>query len=167
MYEEGSNHKEPSPLIIHCFGDPGMMITTDVPTEFTGASIVRQNGIITVHTGGDIAKISFYNRRTGLIETFEGITYTYTDDPETSVCISGHNRIPYIDSGTLYIQNQTLAEGGYYEADKIKVGNSVTSTRSPGDVNLIQGSYILTGSEVELHPGTTVSSGVQFDTKNR
>ena len=33
------------------------------------------------------------------------------------------------------------------------------SGHSPGDVNLIQGSYILTGSEVELHPGTTGISG--------
>ena len=71
-----------------------------------------------------------------------------------------------IDGGTLFIQNQTLSDNGYYEAHTIKVGNQVTSTQSQGDVNFTQGHHQLVGKEVELHPGTTVSTGATLEIRN-
>ena len=152
--------------ILHCFGDPSMMIHTDTPTSFNNASILRSNGMINVSTGGETAKITYYNRRTGVIESYSGTIHSYPDDPEISVCISAHNKIPYIDGGTLFIQNQTLSDNGYYEAHTIKVGNQVTSTQSQGDVNFTQGHHQLVGKEVELHPGTTVSTGATLEIRN-
>lgn len=152
--------------LYHCFGDPSMMIYTDTPTPFSNASIVRQNGSIYVNTGGATATITYYNRRTGNVENYSGTTHTHTDDPEISVCISAHNKIPYIDAGTLYIQNATLTNSTYYEAKMIKVGNNVTTTQTQGDVNFSQGSYKLIGDQIELHPGTTISSGTTIEIKN-
>jgi hypothetical protein len=152
--------------LFHCFGDPSMMIYTDTPTPFSNASIVRQNGSINVNTGGTIATITYYNRRTGNVESYSGTTHTHTDDPEISVCISAHNKIPYIDAGTLYIQNATLTNNTYYEAKTIKVGKNVTTTQAQGDVNFSQGSYKLIGDQVELHPGTTISLGTTVEIKN-
>lgn len=152
--------------LYHCFGDPSMMIYTDTPTPFSNASIVRQNGSINVNTGGTTATITYYNRRTGNVESYSGTTHTHTDDPEISVCISAHNKIPYIDAGTLYIQNTTLTNNAYYEAKTIKVGKNVTSTQTQGDVNFSQGSYKLIGDQIELHPGTTISSGTTIEIKN-
>lgn len=152
--------------LFHCFGDPSMMIYTDMPTPFSNASIIRQNGTISVNTGGETANITFYNRRTGLIETFYGTSMTYADDSEISVCISAHNKIPYIDGGTLYIQNKTLTSNAYYEAKTIKVGNNVSTTQTQGDVNFSQGSYKLIGNLVELHPGTTISLGTAVEIRN-
>lgn len=152
--------------LFHCFGDPSMMIYTDTPTPFSNASIVRQNGTINVNTGGTVATITYYNRRTGDVESYCGTTHTHTDDPEISVCISAHNKIPYIDAGTLYIQNATLTNNTYYEAKTIKVGKNVTTTQTQGDVNFSQGSYKLIGDQVELHPGTTISLGTTVEIKN-
>ena len=143
-----------------------MMIYTDTPTPFSNAAIIRNNGLITVNTGGETATIAFYNRRTGTVESFSGTSQTYTDDPEVSVCISAHNKIPYIDGGTLYIQNKTLSNDDCYEANIIKVGNHVTTTQTLGDVNFIQGHHQLVGKEVELHPGTSVSVGTTLEIRN-
>jgi lipopolysaccharide assembly outer membrane protein LptD (OstA) len=74
--------------------------------------------------------------------------------------------IPYIDAGTLYIQNATLTNNTYYEAKTIKVGKNVTTTQAQGDVNFSQGSYKLIGDQVELHPGTTISLGTTVEIKN-
>lgn len=143
-----------------------MMIYTDRPTEFSNASIIRNNGQINVSTGGETATIAFYDRHTGSVESFIGTSASHVDDPEISVCISAHNKIPYIDGGILYIQNQTLSEEGYYEAKTIKVGNHVTTTQSQGDVIFNQGNYQLVGKEIEFHPGTTVSSGATLEIRN-
>jgi hypothetical protein len=152
--------------LFHCFGDPSMMIYTVTPTAFSGASIVRQNGTITVNTGGTTATIAYYNRRTGVVEAFSGTSHTHADDPEISVSISAHNKIPYIDAGTLFIQNKTLTSSAYYEAKTIKVGNNVTTTQTQGDVNFTQGSHHLIGDQIELHPGTTISVGTTVEIKN-
>lgn len=152
--------------LFHCYGDPSMMIYTDRPTEFSSASIIRNNGQINVSTGGETATIAFYDRHTGSVESYIGTSASHVDDPHISVCISAHNKIPYIDGGILYIQNQTLSEDGYYEAKTIKVGNHVTTTQSQGDVIFNQGNFQLVGKEIELHPGTTVSSGATLEISN-
>ena len=149
--------------LFHCFGDPSMMICTESPSTFTNASIVRQDGVITVNTGGETATITYYNRRTGLIESFVGTFHTYTDDPEISICISAHNKVPYIDMGSIYIQNTTLSNSGYYEANTINVGNHVTTNQAQGDVFFLQGNYKLAGNEIELHPGTNISVGASVE----
>lgn len=152
--------------LFHCFGDPSMMLYTETPTAFWGASIVRQNGTITVNTGGMAATITYYNRRTGSVESYSGTSHTHVDDPETSVCISAHNKVPHIDAGTLYIQNETLTSSAYYEAKTIKVGKSVTSTQTQGDVNFLQGNHKLIGNQIELQSGTTISTGATVEIKN-
>ena len=154
--------------LFHCFGDPSMMIYTEVPQTFSCASITRQtNGTIFADTGGVLATITFYNRRTGEIVSYLGYSKSYQGNPETSVCISAHNMIPYIDAGIIYIQNQTLADGGYFDAQKIMVGKNVTSTQTQGDVNFSQGDYHLVGEDVELHPGTTISIGSSLQIENK
>ena len=75
--------------------------------------------------------------------------------------------IPYLDEGTLYIQNQTLTDGGYYEAKNIKVGRNVTTTQSEGNVNFSQGNYHLVGREIELQSGATISLGATMEIRNK
>lgn len=94
-----------------------------------------------------------------------GCTYAY--DPEISVCISAHNKIPFIDGGTVYIQNKTLAADDYYEAKTIKVGHHVTDTQAQGDVNITQSKHVLVGDQIELHPGTNVSLGATLEIRNK
>ena len=65
--------------------------------------------------------------------------------------------------GSIYIQNTTLSDGGYYEANTIKVGNHVTTSQAQGDVYFLQGNYKLAGNEIELHPGTNISVGASVE----
>lgn len=165
--ENNDNYLKYTYEVFHCFGDPSMMLLTEAPTEFSNASIIRANGIINVDTGGEMAKITFYNRRTLLIESFFGTACAYADDPEISVCISAHNKIPFIDGGTIYIQNKTLGANDFYEAKTIKVGHHVTNTQTEGDVNFSQNRHILVGDQIELHPGTTVCVGSTLEIRNK
>ena len=156
--------------LFHCFGDPSMMIYTEKPRPFTNATVNRQNnGMISVDTGGILATISFYNRRTGDVRSYMGYSASCPSDLETIVCISAHNMIPLIVEAEdeLFIQNQTLTDSGYYEAKTIKVGKNVTTTQPQGDVIFSQGSYRLSGKRVELHPGTRISVGSTMEIRNR
>lgn len=156
--------------LFHCFGDPAMMMHTETPTPFTNASVTRQNGTITVNTGGEDGTIVFYNTNTNVVNSFQGTSCTFADNSNIVVCISGHNKIPYIDPGensnTIYLQNETLTQGGVYQADYIKAGSNVTTTKPIGEINFLQGSYELIGNEIELHPGTTISTGASVEIKN-
>lgn len=160
------NYSKYTHELFHCFGDPSMMIHTETPTLFANASIQRLNGTIYVDTGGEMATITFYNKQTGSSISYYGTSHTYPDNPKLTICISAHNKIPYIDDGTLYIQNQSFASDSHHENDIIKVGNNVTSTLPQGDVNFLQGNHVLKGNSIELHPGTNVSVGSVLDASN-
>lgn len=89
--------------IYHCFGDPSMQIRTEMPAPFSGVSVTRGNGCVTVANGGETARITFVNRRTGEVVSHiaPSAVYTTADFEDVDVCVSGHNRIPYIDAGKL------------------------------------------------------------------
>lgn len=89
--------------IYHCFGDPSLQIRTEMPVPFSGVSVTRGNGCVTVGNGGETARITFVNRRTGEVVSHiaPSAVYTTADFEDVDVCVSGHNRIPYIDAGKL------------------------------------------------------------------
>ena len=89
--------------IYHCFGDPSMQICTEMPAPFSGVSVTRGNGCVTVGNGGETARITFVNRRTGEVVSHiaPSAVYTTADFEDVDVCVSCHNRIPYIDAGKL------------------------------------------------------------------
>lgn len=89
--------------IYHCFGDPSMQICTEMPAPFSGVSVTRGNGCVTVGNGGETARITFVNRRTGEVVSHiaPSAVYATADFEDVDVCVSGHNRIPYIDAGKL------------------------------------------------------------------
>ena len=53
--------------------------------------------------GGETARITFVNRRTGEVVSHiaPSAVYTTADFEDVDVCVSGHNRITYIDAGKL------------------------------------------------------------------
>lgn len=89
--------------IYHCFGDPSMQIRTEMPAPFSGVSVTRGNGCVTVGNGGETARITFVNRHTGEVVSHiaPSAVYTTADFEDVDVCVSGHNRIPFIDAGKL------------------------------------------------------------------
>ena len=152
--------------VFHCFGDPAMEMYTDVPTPFANVSITKNNGS-TIVSIGENATITFFNRTTGTIESFYGNSVTYPNVNNIQVCISAHNKIPYIkEAGNFYIQNETISGVTTYHADQIIVGSNVTTLKPTGSVIISSGKTTLIGDTVELNGETTVGSGAELEIKN-
>ena len=85
------------------------------------------------------------------------------------ICISAHNKIPYIAeyaNGTLYIQNDTISTNRTYIGTNIKVGANVTSSKPAGEVRFANGKTIMQGNLIELQGGTTILQGAELEIKN-
>ena len=154
--------------IFHCFGDPGMRIYTDTPTEFEKFSVTRDSLGVRVDLGSEAGDIAFYDERTEEIRFYTGRSAEYSGDARyVRVCVSGQNKVPAIDfpvyPDVLYIQNETVQGPKYYKADTIKVGSHVTDEKAKGEAVFDKGEVTLTGREkVILDRGTTVKRGTTF-----
>ena len=161
--------------IYHCFGDPSMQIYTQKPTAFNNASVIRSGNAVTAYTGGEDAVVSFYNKVTGEVISFltsssAGITTEFAD--YVDVCISAHNKIPYVEEGeimsyTKYIQNETVNGPKAYYANIIEAGSSVTNSKPTGPVVFSGGNIILKGSEITLEGETTITTGTVFELRKQ
>lgn len=147
--------------IFHCFGDPSMRIYTQQPTAFDNSTITRNNGTISVNAGEDNAEISFYNKTTGEVKRYSGLQATYNcGTNDVSICISGPNKIPYVDP--LFLQNEVINGPMEYNGGTIKAGYSVTNQKSYGDVYFNSGEITIKGSSVEFYGGTNVELGTEL-----
>ncbi len=156
--------------IFHCFGDPSMKIYTQCPTAFTNVIISRNESSISVNLGDSVvARITAYNPTTGEVQSFVGnfATITTSNPEEDIICISAHNRIPYIQSpDIMYIQNTNIT-GTFDEShDIIKVGNHVTTAIEAGDVTTSNAEITLRARKVVLDDGTYISVGSSLRTDN-
>lgn len=154
--------------IFHCFGDPSMKIYTQCPTAFTNVIISRNESSISVNLGDSVvARITAYNPATGEVQSFVGnfATITTSNPEEDIICISAHNRIPYIQSpDIMYIQNTNIT-GTFDEShDIIKVGNHVTTAIEAGDVTTSNAEITLNARKVVLDDGIYISEGSSLKT---
>lgn len=148
--------------IFHCFGDPSMKIYTDAPTAFVNVSIKRNTNSISVSIGeSDPVKITAYNPATGSVQSYLGNSVTITTDPSTTiVCVSAHNRIPFIQyPDVMYIQNKNITGTLEETHDIIKVGNHVTTAMDAGDVTTSNANIALKANNALLDSGTYISLG--------
>ena len=154
--------------IFYCYGDPSMMMFTETPTAFKKVQVKKDEGRIIVTTD-ETAKISFYDKRTGDVYCLRGKSAFYdTNYPQyVSVCVSEHNKIPYIEEGEtpsyVYIQNKTVTGNQTFQADFIKIGTNVTETQPSGKVIFDKGKVTLFGNEIVIEPETTVEKGTEFN----
>lgn len=96
-----------------------------------------------------------------------GNSVTYANDSNIQVCISAHNKIPYVkEAGCLYIQDETISSTTTYHADQIKVGSNVTALMPTGPVVVTNGKTTLIGDTVELNGETTIELGAELKIKN-
>lgn len=147
--------------IFHCFGDPSIRIYTQQPTAFDNATITRNNGTISVNAGEGNAEISFYNKSTGEVKRYLGLQATYNcGTNDVSVCISGPNKIPYVDP--IFIQNEVINGPVEYNGGTIKAGYSVTDQKSYGDVYFNSGEISIKGNSAEFQGGTNVELGTEL-----
>lgn len=156
--------------IFHCFGDPSMRIYTEAPTAFTNVSVTRNASTISVNLGtNETARITAYNPISGEVQSYLGHSATIptTNPDETIICVSAHNRIPFIQFiDVLYIQNTNIT-GILNEAhDTIKIGNHVTTKIDAGNVTTSNAEITLKAKKVVLDSGTQISVGTKLKTVN-
>ena len=152
--------------LFDCFGDPSMKIYTDVPTPFTNVSIRRRKHDIVIKLKrGEEARISAYNTKSGKIDSYIGNSVVIdTSDPDgTAICVSAHNRIPFVQiPDVMYVQNKNITGEFDEKHDVIKVGNHVTETESHGDVTTTNAEITLKAKKVVLDKGTYISKGTKL-----
>lgn len=158
--------------IFHCFGDPSMKIYTAVPRPFTDVDIIRSADSIYVNLNGDTATIVFQNLLTGETLCATGTSSTLQANYSTRirVCISSHNRIPYIcdvDPYVVYIQNENVLGPANYSAENIKIGTNVTNTKPQGPVVFESGNISLKAKRNLLEGTTTVNKGTRLTLINK
>lgn len=153
-------------------GDPEMPIYTAKPLQFSDVTITTENNGIKVNTAVDGCNIcvmstadngtSYYNVQKNVKEAnFSNI------GGNVSVCITKQNYIPYLDQVTcIAIQNETIATDKNYEADIIKVGSAVTSSKIQGPVVLNSGTIKLKAKSITIEPSTTISKNVNITLSN-
>lgn len=158
--------------LFHCFGDPSMQIYTAIPTSFSGVNISRSENVSVTLSSGT-ARITFYDQISGEIVSQLGHSAIYeTQTPHNvTICISGHNKIPYISYGalqpTIFIQNETIDGFKNFGGATIKVGSDVNADKPQGPVIFNSGQITLSGSRIEIHPNTTISRNTQFKIESK
>lgn len=163
IYGSNNSYTQYTKELFHYFGDPSMQIYTSKPTEFTNVQIVRGTNNVTVSLSNTSANISFYDKTTGKVLSYIGNTASFsTTTPQSiTVCVSGHNKIPFVQEGigtsTIYIQNETVSGSRTYDADLIKIGSSVTSSKQTGPVVFSNGTINLNAKEIIIEPNTTIN----------
>ena len=154
--------------IFHCFGDPGMRIYTDTPTEFKKLSITCDVYKVRVDLGSEAGDIAFYDKLTEEIRFYTGRSAEYSGDPRhVRVCVSGHNKIPFIGypvcPDTYYIQNEIVQGSKHYKSDVIRAGSQVTDDKPSGEVGFDGGEIKVSGHRLILDRGTTIKPGTKFE----
>ena len=152
--------------IFHCFGDPGMRIYTDTPTEFKKLSITCDVYKVRVDLGSEAGDIAFYDKLTEEIRFYTGRSAEYSGDPRhVRVCVSGHNKIPFIGypvcPDTYYIQNEIVQGSKHYKSDVIRAGSQVTDDKPSGEVVFDGGEIKVSGHRLILDRGTTIKPGTK------
>ena len=154
--------------IFHCFGDAGMRIYTDTPTEFKKLSITCDVYKVRVDLGSEAGDIAFYDKLTEEIRFYTGRSAEYSGDPRhVRVCVSGHNKIPFIGypvcPDTYYIQNEIVQGSKHYKSDVIRAGSQVTDDKPSGEVVFDGGEIKVSGHRLILDRGTTIKPGTKFE----
>lgn len=157
--------------LFHCFGDPSMHIHTEYPTEFSNVTVLRNSTSVDVKLDkAEIARITIYNPDNGEVQSYIGnsVSATVSNPENVTICISAHNKVPYIDRlDVKYIQNTNLKGTITESHDLIKVGSSVTSKEPIGYVTTTNANVTLRAKKVVLDKGTFISKGSTLKVVNQ
>lgn len=155
--------------IFHCFGDPSMLFPTECPSPYNNIQCIHDKTQIMVKTNDPTSVITFYDKKQNITTSRIASSAIYkSDSPENIiVCISGHNKIPYIVNGNdcLLIQNETIVEDINYTANKVIIGSNVSDSKEAGPVVFKNGKITIEASTIEILPQTTISKDVELELK--
>lgn len=148
----------------HLFGDPSMMMYTELPLHFSNVSVCKNGNRLIVDTHEPNTHVSFYTPATlddNFVDSYIGDHIDYQYDilgDSMFICVDKHNFVPFIQKWYyhLCIQNETISDARAYIGETINIGHHVTSNKPQGNV-LIQGANLdIQGGNVTLCAGTTI-----------
>lgn len=153
-----------------CGNDPSLEIWTDKTKAFGEVSVENTASGVRITTQG------VYNYRASVLSPKGELLYvkeTTTNtlllndiQPDYQVVLNKHNFIPCIISdvsnNVLFIQDETIGGNKVIEADIIKVGTNVTSTKPYGDVLFNEGKITLKAKKIQFFPTTKTSKATQL-----
>lgn len=154
-------------------GDPEMPIYTSTPEEFDNCSVTFDNDNILVNTGVNGCNICVMSKDDNGATYYEVRNNTKDAafaniSSNVSICITKQNYIPkVIDLSCIYIQNETVTGPKTYNADIIKAGTAVTSTKPTGPVIFNGGTVQLNAKSITIEPSTTINSNTNFIMSNQ
>ena len=145
----------------HCFGDPSMMLYTEVP-QLLQNPIIRVTGdtlYVNIHEEG--CRISIVNNTTNEVQSYLGnCVIQYVGNDSISVCIDKHNYVPFVWHKDIYIQDENIvASNREYYAKNVKVGNHVTDQKPHGNVTITNSNVTIKADEVVIDCGTKINLG--------
>lgn len=107
----------------HLFGDPSMMFNTECPTAFNDVKVRYTNGQVFVSLPANTeAIITLVDNENNDIQSFKGSSAVFTlknpNSTTAKICVSAHNKIPYIQnvekpSGSISSSTYDLYEGTF------------------------------------------------------
>lgn len=161
-------------LGLNPIGDPEMPIFTSTPKQFSDVSVESENGVVKVNTGVDGCNIcvmsikdngsSFYKVQKNVREaTFTNINST------ASLCITKQNYVPFVKQVEydVNIQDETITTDKEYDADTIKIGSAVTSSKAEGPVIINSGTIRFKAPKITIEPKVTVSKNAKLKISNK
>lgn len=153
--------------IYQCFGDPSMEIITQKPTNFSRVNISRSNNLTVdiYDQTEDPVRITLYDPIGNIVNSFVGkhLTYSSSSPQSINVCITSHNKIPFLDQGVIFLQNETI--GGFnkiLQAPIIIAGENVTDSKSSGNAIFTSGTTRLRSMETIFENGVTISGSAEL-----
>ena len=146
-------------------GDPLIEMWNSLPQHYSDISISRTDNGISVSGINLSSTIVGYHSNDGQTGSVTASSSTVTLDdvnPNSTIMLYGHNRIPYI--APLVLQNTTLDNSQYVYATDVTAGRSVDNGRTNGDVTVADGvEYEIEATGiVTLAGGFNVERGALF-----
>lgn len=96
---------------------------------------------------------------------------TFTNTPaNVSICVTKQGYIPKIiniTNNVVYIQNETVVGPKNINADTVKIGSNVTTSKPTGVVTIGSGQVTITANTITIENGTTISNNANLIINNK
>lgn len=151
-------------------GDPETEIFIDMPKKFNSVTI-KNGSVLEINSGVSGSSIKVMSKNDNGKSFYSAVENTQSislqNFPlECNISVTKSGFIPKVFSFSL-IQNEVLSEDRSYSSDIIKVGRSVTSSQSVGNVIIRSKNITLNAPEVVLDKGTIIEKGAKVTILNQ
>lgn len=153
-------------------GDPEMPVFIDTPQSFTDVSVKKNATSLTVNTNVPDCRICVMDSNGGVYySVFENAQNAifFNVPSNVSVCVTKQGYIPEvvnISNDIVYIQNETVIGPAYINAETVKIGSHVTSSKPTGMATIGYGEVIINADTVIVEDGTIISNGANLNIHN-